>query len=1180
MRIKPFIFSFLLIPFFLIAKPHGHECVNGNVQFVHSSKSHLQITASDKAIINWKDFSIESGECIQFIQPQALSAVLNRVTTDNPSKLFGTLDANGIVYLINPNGIIVGKEGVINTQSFIGSTFDVLDNDFIQNNALQFKGDSKSSITNLGTINAWDGDVILIGRHIENVGFLNAPNGSVELAAVVFGKDVLLKPSGKERVFIAPQSEYETKDEKAGIYNSGHISALKTRLLADGNPYALAINHEGVIDALDVSQRGGEVYLVSEDGRIGVEGKISATSQSGIGGTVHVLGNEIALIGSASIDVSGNLGGGEVLFGGDFQGKNPEILNATYTFVDKDARIYAKGMEQGDGGRVIIWSDEITNCLGIVDVTQGKQDGIGGFVEISGKTLGFTGDVLGAKTLLFDPADITVRANGGANVNMNTGVTPWIVTPGFSVGTLDNGFLSGKLDGGTDVTISTSGAGGTGNLRIERDVIWKEKTTLTLLVDNDLWMDHYVQCQGDNGGNVIVNVKRDLIMDSNGESPAVISSKTGNVTVTTGRHVVMLGSGGASGHAQIGHDTGDKVTSNIDITIGGDLNMVSGMKGANGYAQIGHSPLPGTSSSLTGNITINSIGGIIDLAPTDKDGAYCQIGHTTTRSTDTTVINGNVNVLNVGDTIKIRGGTATEGAYCLIGHGGMTNDFKDDMTGDIVVQSKGTISIVGGSEAKPQKFCGIGFAQELIGSKANIIKSNRVSVTTDGDIVIDAGWSNHGFIGADVGNSSNNVTCNIGLVEVIAGGGVTLRGNSQDSSVSQAVIGIVGESIPAQCGINIVANKDVTLRGGTPKGGDSPARIINGWKPPAGSGFVTCTVNNGDVRLIGGFDKGQANIVSHGPCNINVPNGNLLLTSNDQASIQTYAATNITVGLDVILTGDGGADAAFILSNDAPLQVTAGRDVQLVNNSFIRSFNRPLTVQANRNLDVSNDSFLRNSGGLLEAIAGVNINLNDQAFIENQTGNNINLVVDNLFPTAPGIGPGAFVLSPNATVTTTGQVRIFTARQSQNNIQGLVNGGAFVPGPLYKDIAPEKWGVYYSSSFFHSGSPFTIFYKYGLLSPQVVGQTFINIDEIFTYLHPYNEYLGWFMQFQAGYDLAAYEKENPEGLSSFEVIPEQLFYLRMQKNFDQNSRINHIISFPKSLREATPKKTETETTSL
>jgi filamentous hemagglutinin family protein len=120
MRIKPFVFSFFLIPFFLIAKPHGHECINGNVQFVHPSKSQLQITASDKAIINWKEFSIDLGESVQFIQPQAFSAVLNRVTTGNPSKLFGTLNANGIVYLINPNGIIIGKEGTINTQSCCG----------------------------------------------------------------------------------------------------------------------------------------------------------------------------------------------------------------------------------------------------------------------------------------------------------------------------------------------------------------------------------------------------------------------------------------------------------------------------------------------------------------------------------------------------------------------------------------------------------------------------------------------------------------------------------------------------------------------------------------------------------------------------------------------------------------------------------------------------------------------------------------------------------------------------------------------------------------------------------------------------------------------------------------------------------------------------------------------------
>jgi hypothetical protein len=192
-----------------------------------------------------------------------------------------------------------------------------------------------------------------------------------------------------------------------------------------------------------------------------------------------------------------------------------------------------------------------------------------------------------------------------------------------------------------------------------------------------------------------------------------------------------------------------------------------------------------------------------------------------------------------------------------------------------------------------------------------------------------------------------------------------------------------------------------------------------------------------------------------------------------------------------------------------------------------------------------------------------------------------NLVVDDLFPSSPGIGPGAFIMANGASVTGTGQVRIFTARQSQNNIQGLINGAPFVPGTLYKNIAPEKWGVYYFSSFFHSGSLYTIFYKYNILSALAIERAYVDLDEIFSALHPYNEYLGWFMRFQAGYDLAAYEKENPQGLSSFEVIPDQFFYLRMRKNFDQNHRIDHIINFPKNLNEIEePMNTNVETTHL
>jgi filamentous hemagglutinin family protein len=77
---------------------------------------------SNIAIINWQTFSIGAGELTKFVQPSSASAVLNRVLGGQTSVIDGTLSANGQVYLINGNGVVIGPGGVVCANSFIAST--------------------------------------------------------------------------------------------------------------------------------------------------------------------------------------------------------------------------------------------------------------------------------------------------------------------------------------------------------------------------------------------------------------------------------------------------------------------------------------------------------------------------------------------------------------------------------------------------------------------------------------------------------------------------------------------------------------------------------------------------------------------------------------------------------------------------------------------------------------------------------------------------------------------------------------------------------------------------------------------------------------------------------------------------------------------------------------------------
>jgi filamentous hemagglutinin family protein len=244
---------------------------------------------SNTAIINWQSFSIGAGELTKFIQPSANSAALNRVLGGQTSIIDGTLSANGQIYLINGNGIVVGPGGVINTAGFTGSTRDINDADFLSGN-LHFAGSSAAGVQNLGTINALGGDVYLIGHTVDNQGTINAPNGTAGLAAA---DDVLISQAGvgNEHVFVSPSTTTASGAGKTGVHNSGAIAAASAELkAANGNIYALAINNEGTVRATTVQHQGGRIFLVSDRGTVRNSGTLdaSATAVGGTGGSVLV----------------------------------------------------------------------------------------------------------------------------------------------------------------------------------------------------------------------------------------------------------------------------------------------------------------------------------------------------------------------------------------------------------------------------------------------------------------------------------------------------------------------------------------------------------------------------------------------------------------------------------------------------------------------------------------------------------------------------------------------------------------------------------------------------------------------------------------------------------------------------------------------------------------------------
>ncbi|NLT72033.1 MAG: filamentous hemagglutinin N-terminal domain-containing protein, partial [Verrucomicrobiaceae bacterium] len=427
-----------------------------------------------RAILHWQDFSIAAGETTRFVQPSATSAALNRVLGGNPSAIYGTLSSNGQIFLINPNGILVGPSGVVDTGGFLASTLDISDENFLSGGDLRFKGTSDASVVNLGKISASSSDVILIARTVENHGTIEAPNGTAALAA---GSEVLVKADGEERIFVeAGSAEGTSKATQAGLIRAA-AAEIKA---AGGNEYALAIKHTGVTRATGVTKRGGRIFLsAGGKGTVRHSGTITARKSDGNGGQVKVEAARIDLAPESKIDVSadpvspvGN--GGEVLIGGGYQGRDASIRNAEAVTAEEGSLILADAAAEGDGGRVILWSDDTTRFAGTISARGGSESGDGGFAEVSGKeSLAMSGfaDLSAANGafghLLLDPGSVVIQAGPSTN-------------SGFDI--FNDAWIANQLGLGS-VTIATSNAS-TGNETItvnaDVNIEWAQPTTLTL----------------------------------------------------------------------------------------------------------------------------------------------------------------------------------------------------------------------------------------------------------------------------------------------------------------------------------------------------------------------------------------------------------------------------------------------------------------------------------------------------------------------------------------------------------------------------------------------------------------------------------------------------------------------------------------------------------------------------
>ncbi|MDA1048791.1 MAG: filamentous hemagglutinin N-terminal domain-containing protein, partial [Verrucomicrobia bacterium] len=409
--------------------PSGATVVHGTVDLQQQGNDALRILqGSQSAIVNWQSFDIGAGALVDIVQPNIDSALLSRIVGGNPSEILGSLNANGHLFLVNPNGIIFGKDSTVDVHALIASTLDIADSAFLSGN-ISFTGDSEAAVINLGSINA-ESFAALIGGKVSNAGSIISRGGDAALLAA----DAILE---------------------VGEASGGKITLDLSGLLGG------TADNSGSIDVA------------------------SSTTQ---GGGATILGEQVAV--SGTVDASGATGGGLVRIGGDYQGQNANLSNAQTTNIS--GTISADSSLNGDGGRVIIWADGVTTFIGDLSATGSGSGSGGFAEVSGKNILNFEGsvDLSSASgvsgTLLLDPTNITIK-----DVVSHTSITgSTTLEPSAAAGSVISLSTLNTALASSNVIIQTSAGGGseTGNISVDSGLAITGSNDLTITADGDITM--------------------------------------------------------------------------------------------------------------------------------------------------------------------------------------------------------------------------------------------------------------------------------------------------------------------------------------------------------------------------------------------------------------------------------------------------------------------------------------------------------------------------------------------------------------------------------------------------------------------------------------------------------------------------------------------------------------------
>jgi filamentous hemagglutinin family protein len=1056
------------------ANPTGPTVVNGSVA-IHQQGNLLQITNSPNSIINWQSFSIGANEITRFLQQSASSAVLNRVITQNPSSILGALQSNGRVFLINPNGILFGAGSQVDVAGLVASTLNLSNADFLAGRLKFTEAPGAGSVINQGAINAAQGgQVYLVGPAVTNSGIITSPKGEVILAA---GNSVELVDPGTPNLRVeitAPDNQAINLGQivadsgRVGIYaglinHSGTIRANSAVATEDGR-IVLKATKSATLEAGSLATangpKGGSVVIQSGDttlvaGAVEAKGFASPPSGGGVapggdgvvgkGGTIHVLGDKVGLLGNASVNASGETGGGTVLVGGDYQGKNPEVQNAWRTYFGPDATAKADAITSGDGGKVIVWADDITRFYGTISARGGAQSGNGGFVETSGKrSLDFMGLVdtrapSGATgTLLLDPTDITIStAPSTETMSFSSGT---FADPTTTPSNLDVTTLTTQL-GSSGVQISTgspgSGLTGNGDINVNAPISYTSPNYLVFIAGRDINVNagnnitnFGVGSIGFTAGdniNIAANVSTGgaLSLAADGPVPvpvtfgvgAITRAATGN-TLTAGTTLTLSAASGITATTSApAISFGNGAPGSGAVSISNTAAALTVSSGANG----------GGSTTLTSSGPITFVGDITSagtLTVTATENNAAANNHVTVNAGVTVRSTSGDVILRAGDNIELLGTVQSgTGAVTLVSGFGNADAFS-------------AINLNGAVHAGTTVMLDATVGGAITQTGGAISAGGNIAMTAAGNITLDSTTPGPG----------------LGLIipSFILADSVTLQANA----ITQGANSIIHASQ-----LTTTSNAGASLSGANQVGSFTATNITSGniqlvntaapltitGISEAGGGSVMVT-NTGAVSLTGTVSAGGGggvNLTSTG--SMSESGGGLVSTTgtlttnsvggqtlNGANQVSSFSATNSTVG-DIWLTNTAGT---LSLSGIAP---APGANVTINNTGSLVNVGTLTLSGGSSTFSTSGNSFTNAVGGVIQGNGTLNLGGAGKTLTNSGT-------------LSPGTSPGALTINGDLTMTSSSITNIeiqspgVTAGTDYDRIN--VTGAAALDGTL------------------------------------------------------------------------------------------------------------------------------------